>query len=104
MVRTTLARLPDDHVRNLKGLIELHRVPTYNVFDGTGGEHHGTTIDITDWGAMAGPGFRHGGDPREVVSDDFRRKHGDKIGTLEFVLTHEIGHDVAETHKKAFEK
>jgi hypothetical protein len=105
LVRTTLARLPDAHVRGASTFKELHRKMSQNIFtDGTGGLHQGDTIDITDWGASTGKGFKHGGDPREMVSDAFRRDHGDTVGTLEYVLTHEIGHDVADHDPKAFEK
>lgn len=98
------ARLPDGHVRDPKVFQTLNRRKTENVMDGLGGLHHGESIDIFDWGATKGPGSRHGGDRREMVSDQFRREHGDKINTLEFVLTHEIGHDVAQEDKKAFNK
>lgn len=40
---------------------------------------------------------------REMVSDEFKQQHGGKFGTFEFVLTHEIGHDFADKHPKAYE-
>ncbi len=104
-VRTTLARLPDEHVRGAGSFDELERKLSRNIYtDGTGGAHQGRTIDIRDWASTSGKGFSHGGNAREIVSDDFKRDHGNTISPLEYVLTHEIGHDVAKnTNAKAFE-
>jgi len=101
-VRLTLARLPQ--VRDPDAFETLNRSkPGANWMDGKGGETvAGDHINIFDWGVITGPGFRHGGDEREMVSDEFKKEHGDKIGTEEFVLTHEVGHDVAPRNSKAF--
>lgn len=105
LVRTTLARLPDAHARNRKALHTLHRKPSPHLMAQTGGAYQNGQIDITDWGASrGGAGVGHAGDSREMVSDQFRREHGDKINPLEHVLTHEVGHSVADKDKKAFEK
>ena len=100
-VRMTLARLP--HVRNPDAFETLERRPYQkNWMDGVGGETFGgDEIRIYNWGTTTSPGFRHGGDKREMVSDEFRRAHGDTIGSQEFVLTHEVGHDVAHQNPKA---
>jgi hypothetical protein len=102
LLRTTLARLPQAHDPN--GFSEIHRAPTMNFMEAKGGVHSGHEIDITDWGTSSGAGFSHGGDERELVSDEFRREHGDRINILEYVLTHEIGHDVADRSPAAFKK
>lgn len=102
LVRTTLARLP--HVRDPDAFKQLHRMKSPHFMDGRGGELVGDRIEITDRGVQKDPGFRHGGDEREGVSDEFCREHGDKVNALEFLLTHEIGHDVGRAHPDAFNK
>ncbi len=99
-VETTLARLPHD----ANGFKEIHRVPTLDITNGTGGELDGTTITITDYGTSGSAGYSNGGDDRELVSAAFKRAHGDKVATLEYVLTHEIGHDIAKLHPEIFKK
>lgn len=102
-VRMTLARLP--HVRNPDAFETLERRPySKNWMDGVGGETFGgDKISIFNWGTTTEPAFRHGGDKREMVSDDFKQAHGDTIGSQEFVVTHEVGHDVAHQGRKALE-
>jgi hypothetical protein len=102
LVRTTLARLPQAH--GPTGLSEIHRVPSMNIMDSKGGDESGGKINLTDWGASPGEVYSHGGEAREMVSDTFRREHADKVNTLEYVLTHEIGHSMAEQHPMAFKK
>jgi hypothetical protein len=100
-VEATLDRLPDDHVHNKKGFRDLARIEGSGT---TGGVHVGDRIKITDRGTNNAHSFRHGGDRREMAPKKIRDEHGENISTLEFVLTHEIGHDVDETHPEAFEK
>lgn len=97
-VGTTLARLPQ--LEQPETLETINRVKTKNLMDTKGGEQSGNKIDITDWGTTSGPGFRGGGADREMVSDEFSRQHGEKIGTTEYVLTHEFGHAVASNSNK----
>ncbi len=102
-VQTAMSLLPDDHIHHKKGFKNLKRVESEGA--GTGAVHSGTEIRVADRGTKERPGgFVHGGDKREMVSDDFKKKHGGTIGTLEYVMTHEIGHDVDGTHPEAFEK
>jgi hypothetical protein len=100
-VELTLERLPQ--LQDPVSVKELRRVkgPEYPLKKG--GERFSDHIEITGWGATTSPGFGHGGNKREGVSDEFKKEHGDNIGTLEFVLTHEIGHDVAANDPKAME-
>lgn len=102
-LRMSLARLPQ--IRSPEAVEVIDRQPFHSTWvDGIGGvTHAGRDITIYDWGATTGPGFRHGGDDRELVSDEFKRQHGDTIGAQEFVVTHEVGHDVAHHEKRAFE-
>lgn len=102
-LRTTLARLP--HVLNPDGFQSIDRQGYYsNWLDGIGGyTHFGKDIDIYDAAMIRAPGFGHGGDKREMVSDEFRRQHGDTISAEELVVTHEIGHDVSRQEPKAFD-
>lgn len=83
------------------GLHEIARIshPSTTI----GGMHSGHRIAITDAGVDPGRRFGHAGEKREGTSADFNAKHGDTIGNLESVLTHEIGHDVAARNSAAFE-
>lgn len=100
-VDLTLGRL--DHAKDPDSFKELRRTESHGVWDGVGGQYHGDHIEVRDGGATTTPGYRHGGHDREGVSDAFKTEHGEKIGTLEFVLTHEIGHDYAARHEKTYE-
>jgi hypothetical protein len=102
-LRMTLARLPQ--VRNPDAFERMDRQPwQHDPFDGIGGQTSGgSEIDIYNQGTITEKGFRHGGDKREMVSDDFKHKYGDTIGSQEIVVTHEVGHDVAHQDKAAFE-
>lgn len=100
-VDLTLSRL--DHAKSPDSFSELRRKPTWHMMDGVGGLHLGDTIEITDAGASPGASYRHGGDKREMVSDELKREHGEKVAGIEVVLTHEIGHDVADKNKDTFE-
>lgn len=100
-VGAVLERLPDAHARDPKGFNELRRTESEG---GSGAVHVDNEIRVADEGADETETFRHGGDPREMVSDEVRGRHGDNVSTLEFVLTHEIGHNVEERHDEAFDK
>jgi hypothetical protein len=102
LVDLTLDRLP--HAAEPQAFRRLHRTRTSHFMDGKGGEFQGDQISLTDWGATTGKGFRHGGDARENVSSELRHTYGDSITALEFVLTHEIGHNVADMNPTAMAK
>jgi hypothetical protein len=95
-VALTLDRQPESYP-----LQEIHRrqgKPSVGaVYD------HGT-IHVNDDGVNENLSFRHGGDPRQGVDKDFTDAHGEKLSTLEFVMTHEIGHGVDRAHPEAYEK
>jgi hypothetical protein len=100
-IQRTLARLPPDHLDRLDGVAEIERRPGYGR---VGGVHGRQSVAIFDEGVDPAPSFRHGGDAREGTSDAYHAAHGRNVSTFEFVLTHELGHDVADTHAAAFEK
>jgi hypothetical protein len=100
-LRMTLARLPQ--VRNPDAIASIDRQQVGSTAGVGAITAAGREITLYDKGALEWPGFRHGGDKREMVSDEFKQKYGDKIGTQEFVITHEVGHDVANQDPKAFE-
>lgn len=101
-VRAALAQLPDQHIRDDKTFETLHRAATRHFTVTKKGEYLGDRIDIYDTANLSVPGS--GGGHRAMVSDQLRREHGDTVGTLEYAVTHEIGHDVEADHPEAFEK
>jgi hypothetical protein len=42
--------------------------------------------------------------PRSIKSDEFTKQHGTTIDPLEYTLTHEIGHNIADEHSDAYDK
>jgi hypothetical protein len=100
-VGAALEQLPDAHAHDPEGFEELRRTESEG---GAGAVHVGDDIRVADRGADEKATFLHGGDPREMVSDELRGRHGENVSTLEYVLTHEIGHDVEERHGEAFDK
>lgn len=111
-VELTLDRLPHDHTRRGDGFKELRRAGALQGRTSVGGATtaHKHLIEIFDNGATEfeedgtpREAFSHGGQKREGVSDAFDKQHSDRIGILEWALTHEVGHDVAARNPVAFE-
>lgn len=110
-VELTLDRLPHDHTGRLDGFKELRRAGALQGRTSVGGATTANKqlMEIFDNGATEfeedgtpREAFSHGGQKREGVSDAFDKQHSDRIGILEWALTHEIGHDVAARNPNAF--
>lgn len=101
IIDRTTQRLPREHLERPDGLHEISR--TTHARGGVGGFHSGHRIGITDRGVDTTPTYGESGEKREGTSPEFDAKHGATIENLESVLTHEIGHDVAERNPAAFE-
>ena len=101
-VRAVLSQLPDRHIHGPKTFATLQRIATRHIMDTKGGEFLGDHINITDR-ANNDEAF-HSGEARSKVSDGLRSEYDDTIGSLEYVVTHEIGHDVQADNPKAFKK
>ncbi len=100
-LQTLLRRLPPEHVDGDHAFTTMNRLSPSNITQaGNRGAHTADRIEVFD-GAFY-PGGGHDGDRREMVSDEFRKQHGDRVTSFEMVSTHEIGHDVARQNPEAF--
>lgn len=102
-VDAALSQIPAAQLNDPKMTAQLGRLNWR--FGDPRGEYHfgGGTLDITD-AASSDQGAPAPYGPRSLVSDEFRKHHGDHSAPLEEVLVHEIGHNVEEMDKAAFEK
>ncbi|CAN5874310.1 hypothetical protein BH11MYX3_BH11MYX3_07380 [soil metagenome] len=70
--------------------------------DTKSGQYNGDSIDIYDRASTSAEG--HDGGKRELASDEVRQNHGETVGSMEYTVTHEVGHDVHADHEAAFTK
>lgn len=90
-VASTLSQLPKAHLSS-RELEEIRRIAYTKTH--ANAHHFGNTIEVTDRGADKDKYLALSGVRRELTSDAFREKHGDKVRALDELLAHEIGHDV----------
>lgn len=101
-VQAALAQLPDAHIHDAKTFATLTRRATRHFMDTKSGQYNGDSIDIYDRANTHAQD--HDGGKRELVGDELRQQHGETVGSVEYTVTHEVGHDVHADHAKAFKK
>jgi hypothetical protein len=107
----SFTQLPEDHLAGNAALKELRREDVY-VDENTGkreptvgGTHRDGIVKVMDNGAkIDSPGFRHGGDQRELASPTTCGKCGLTITQIDMVVTHELGHDIHDKQEANFDK
>lgn len=82
----------------------LHEIHRRQGTPSVGAVYSDGKISVNDDGVNENLSFRHGGDARQGVDKDFTDAHGKTVSTLEYVMTHEIGHGVDRAHPEAYEK
>ncbi len=100
-----LAQIPPQHLQSRKMAPGLQRLATRDAFHEPRARYvdDKTPIEVYDI-AETKEGEAREIPPRSLVSDEFRKAHGDAPSPFEYTVTHEIGHNVADEKKKAFEK
>ncbi|MGE5180519.1 MAG: hypothetical protein ACM31C_00585 [Acidobacteriota bacterium] len=100
-----LAQIPPQHLQSRKMSPGLQRFATRDPYHEPRARFvdDQTPIEVYDVAETA-EGEAREIPPRSLVSDEFRKAHGDTPSPFEYTVTHEIGHDVATEKRKAFEK
>jgi hypothetical protein len=101
---TALSQIPRDQLADPKMATTLIRRATIP-FQSPRAEYRGAdhAIDVYDDAESAESQARVV-PPRSLKSDEFTKQHGAAIDPLEYTLTHEIGHNVADEHHAAYDK
>ena len=101
-VEASLSQLPDAHVHRDSTVESIHRRATRNPFSTEKGEYLGDHIDIYDTANVEAKGFNP--ERRQLSSNALIAQHGADVGSLEYDLTHELGHDVEARNPKLFQR
>jgi hypothetical protein len=102
--QTTLSQIPKAQLADPKMATTLIRKATIP-FQTPRAEYRSAdhAIDVYD-AAESGDNQARVVPPRSGQSDDFTKQHTAAIDPLEYTLTHEIGHNIADEKHKAYEK
>lgn len=109
-LEASFGQIPESHMAGNKLLKEVRRGGMYSPggtdSPNTGGTHSDGVVTAFDTGSgtAGSTGFRHAGDQRELASPYICGKCGVTIAVLDMVVTHEIGHDMHDQNKDAFDK